>query len=85
MAGEDIAQCADRKQLFDTLREATAHIALHSSNFSQQFGTAVDNGNNVFQISARGKFLLPAARKRLCPLKTPSKVTVKSFEARNRF
>ena len=55
MAGESVVKRRDRNQPFDFLRQVTARIALRSSNFSEQFGTTVDNSNNVFQIPAPGK------------------------------
>jgi len=64
MAREGIGKRADRKQPLDFFRQVTAHIVLRSSNFSHQFGSAIDNGNDVFQIFARGKIPVSAARKR---------------------
>jgi hypothetical protein len=41
----------DRNQLLDFLREVRTHIARHSPDFSHQFGTSINNSNQIFKIS----------------------------------
>ncbi len=65
MAGESVVKRRDRNQPFDFLRQVTAHIALCSLNFSEQFGATVDNSNQVFKISTPGEIILTAPRKGL--------------------
>jgi hypothetical protein len=63
--GRSAVKRRDRSQPLDFLAQVTAHIALRSSNFSEQFGAAVDNSNNVFQIPAPGKIIISAPLKSL--------------------
>ena len=65
MSWKGIVKLANRNQILDFLREVRTHVARRSLNFSHQFGTPVDNGNQIFKVSTRVKIILAPAGERL--------------------
>ena len=61
MTWKRIVKLANRNQFLDFRREIRTHIARRSLNFSHQFGTAVDNSNQIFKVSAGVKIILAPA------------------------
>src|ERR1035438_8476668 len=57
MAWKSIVKLANRNQFLDSLREIRTHIARCTLDFSHQFGTAIDNGNQIFKVSTRVKII----------------------------
>src|SRR6202022_3134741 len=60
---KSVVKLSNREQLLDFLREVRTHIVRRSLNFSDQFGAAVDNGNQIFKVATRREIILATARK----------------------
>ena len=57
MARKSIVKLTNRNQLLDFFGEVGTNIARRSLNFSHQFGTAIDNGNQIFKVPTGVKII----------------------------